>query len=283
MQENIWKVPQMHIFALIVSATLIAMSPTTATANAMVDRYFAAFKMEDVFEILRDEGISSALEIAEEEEGISASPAWTSRVEAIYAIDKMDATFRHGLAGAANLDVSEEALAFFEAELGRRIVNIEIDARRALGQDGVEDEMRERAKALEEEDPDRLKLYDQFIDVNALVDSNVMGALNSNLAFYQGLGTNPLFGAMDESSMLSQVYDQEPEIREDMEDWTMNFSVLAYSLLTEKELRDYIAISGTRSGQVLNTALFAGFDKVFAFQSFELGRAMAEFMVGDDT
>ena len=83
--------------------------------------------------------------------------------------------------------------------------------------------------------------------------------------------------------MLRQVYQQEPEIRADMEDWTMNFSVLAYGLLSTEEMQSYLDMSRTSEGQTLNAALFAGFDRVFEMHSFELGRAMSEFMAGDDT
>ena len=263
--------------------SLILTAPVAADSVVMINRYFAALKMSEVFDILSEEGVEAGLEIADEEEGISASPAWTARIKSIYSIEKMEAAFRHGLTGATDIEASEEAVAFFESPFGQRVVNIELDARRALSDESIEDAVREQAAAMREENPKRLELYDQFIDVNDLVDSNVMGALNANLAFYQGLGTNPIFGGMDESSMLGQVYSQEGEIRDDMEDWTVNFSVLAYGLLTDQEVEDYIAISETKAGQVLNTALFAGFDKVFELQSFELGRAMAEFMVGDDT
>ncbi len=273
----------MRVFASTVLMTLSIALPAVAESGAMVNRYFTALKMQDVFEILRDEGVKAGLDIAEEEDGINASPAWTARIKSIYAIDKMDAAFRHALSEASDLDASEEAVAFFETEFGQRVVNIELDARRALSDESIEDAVREQANALKEEDPNRLELYDQFIKVNDLIDSNVMGALNANLAFYQGLGANPLFSGMDEGAMLSQVYGQEAEIREDMEDWTRNFSVLAYGLLTDEEIEQYIAISDTKAGQLLNTALFSGFDKVFELQSFELGRAMAEFLVGDDT
>lgn len=273
----------MRAIILFLAAAFAFVSPATADPGSLVARYYAALKMEDVFDILRDEGIESALKTAEEDESITASPAWTSRVNNIYTIEKMDAAFRHGIEGGTALEASEEALLFFESALGRRIVDIELDARRALGDDDVEAAMREKVLALAEENPNRLKMYEAFISVNNLVDSNVMGALNSNLAFYRGLGTNPLFGTMDESTMLAQVYEQEADIREDMEDWTMNFSALAYALLTDDELADYIAISDSRAGQIMNTALFAGFDKVFEMHSFELGRAMAEFMEGDDT
>ncbi len=273
----------MHHAAIVISATIIAAAPAAADTDALIDRYYKALNMNEVFEILHDEGVASAIEMAQEDEGISLSPAWTSRVESIYAIDKMDAAFRSGLTQSRSIEASEKAIAFFEGDLGSRIVDIELSARRALDDDAIEDAAREKAETMREEDPDRLALYNQFIAVNDLIDSNVTGALNANLAFYQGFGSNPLFGGMDERSMLAQVYGQETEIREGMEDWTMNFSVLAYSILTDEEVEQYIEVSDTQAGRLLNTALFAGFDKVFQLQSFELGRAMAEFMVGDDT
>jgi len=273
----------MRAISILLTAAFVLVSPATAETGSLVGRYYTALKMEEVFNILRDEGIASAIKTAEEDDSITASPAWTSRISNIYTIEKMDAAFRHGMGGDDALEASEEALEFFESELGRRIVEIELDARRALSADEVEAVMREKVLALAEENPERLEMYERFIEVNNLVDSNVMGALNSNLAFYRGLGTNPLFGAMDERSMLAQVYEQEAEIREDMEDWTMNFSALAYELLSDDELKTYIDVSDTKAGQIMNTALFAGFDKVFEMHSFELGRAMAEFMEGDDT
>jgi len=270
---------------LIVGAALLSLHSTAVFANeqALIDRYYAALKMPEVFQILLDEGVQSAIEIAEEDEGITLSPAWTSRARQIYAIDKMDAAFRMGLNAATDLGKSEEAIAFFESDLGQRIVDIELAARTALSDDAAEEAAAEAVKSLRESDPDRIGLYEDFIEANNLVDSNVMGALNANLAFYRGLGTNALFGGLDEGAMLSQVYTQEPEIRSGMEEWTMSFSALAYSLLTKEEMSDYIAISEAPSGQQLNSALFAGFDEVFEMHSFELGRAMAEFMAGDDT
>lgn len=273
------------VLSLMAAPAILLVSTFGALANdaPLVERYLSALKLGEVFDILRDEGLTSAEEIANEDEAITASPAWSRRMERIYATDKMEAIFRQGLSNTKSFELSEEAVAFFESELGQRIVDIEISARRALSDEDVEDRAREMAVALGEEDPDRKALYDQFIAVNDLVESNLMGALNSNLSFYQGLGTNPLFGNMDEASMLDRVYGQADEIREDMEDWTMNFSVLAYGLLSHEEMEAYLDASATPAGQILNRALFGGFDKVFELHSFELGRAMAEFMVSDET
>ena len=269
----------------VATLAVVLTSPVMAQdSEALIERYVEVLHMDEVFEILKEEGIAAGIEIAEEDEGITASPAWTARLSRIYDPEKMAETFRAAMAEVDDLDASEDALAFFEDDLGSRIVRIEIDARRAMMDDAVEEAMREEVATLEEVNADRLALYRAFIEANDLIESNVMGALNSNLAFYRGLSSNEQFGqAMDEGFMLSTVWQQEPEIRADMEDWTMNFSALAYAPLTEAEIESYIDISESDAGQKLNTALFAGFDAVFESQSFELGRAMAEFMVGEDT
>ena len=127
-------------------------------------------------------------------------------------------------------------------------------------------------------------MYLEFIKVNDLVDSNVAGALNSNLAFYRGMATNESYAeGLTEGFILTTVWEQEPEIRAEMEEWTMSFSTLAYGDLTPAEMQSYIDISKTDAGQRLNAVLFAGFDEMFEEQSFELGRASAEFMLGEDT
>jgi hypothetical protein len=260
-----------------------ALAISAANGASLVDRYYAALHMDEVFEILRDEGIVAGQGMTEDGQ-ISASPAWTARLGRIYAIDKMDAVFRHALEKTAGFETSEEAIAFFETELGQKLSRLELDARVALAAEGMEAQMLDRVEEMRKENPDRIALYQEFIDVNDLVESNVSGALNANLSFYQGMASNPAFGAgMDEDFMLTTVWAQEGEIRDNMKDWTISFSALAYGVLSRQDMQDYIDISQTASGQKLNAALFAGFDKVFEVQSFELGRATAEFAAGDDT
>jgi hypothetical protein len=266
-----------------VSVGLAAIVALPAVAANLVDRYYSALHMDEVFAILKAEGIEAG-EAMTEDGQVTASRAWTARLEQIYAVEKMDAVFRHALENSDGFDGSLGAIEFFESTLGKRIARIELDARVILVTPGMEDQIRERVKEMRVEEPDRIKLYDDFINVNDLVNSNVSGALNANLAFYQGMASNPAFeGGMSEDFMLTTVWSQEGELRKDMEDWTMNFSTLAYGDLEENDVQAYIDVSATPSGQRLNASLFAGFDKVFEIQSFELGRAMAEFSLGDDT
>lgn len=274
----------MKFFLATIFFAASSVAAMATTKDDLIERYFAALAMDEVFEILREEGTEAGMDIAEEDEAITASPAWRARLGRIYQVERMDAVFRGAMLDSTDLQDSEAAVAFFESDLGQQIVRIELDARKALNNEELEKVVRGRVTDLRNEDPDRVALYDSFIAVNDLIESNVMGALNSNLAFYRGMATSDNYAeAMTESFMISTVWGQEPEIRQDMEDWTINFSVLAYGSLSAEDMQAYIDISETDAGQKLNAALFAGFDAVFEMQSFELGRAMAEFMIGEDT
>ena len=273
------------MFQVLRFALTICLITLPATARAdLVDRYFEALQMPEVFSILRKEGISAGEDLTQFGGDISASPAWSARLAGIYSMDEMRAEFRSQLTAVDDLEASIPAIEFFETELGRRIVNIELAARRAMADDEIMAALREQVSQMEDDGEARLDLYAEFIRINELVDSNVSGALNSNLAFYRGMATSEQFSdTLSESYMLTTVWGQEPEIREETESWTMNFSTLAYAELSDAEMQQYIDVSASEAGQKLNAALFAGFDKVFETQSFDLGRATAEFSIGEDT
>ncbi|WP_281856504.1 hypothetical protein [Litoreibacter halocynthiae] len=273
----------MRLLTATFTALMISAAAVSAQSASMLDRYFTALDMETVFEVLRDEGVTAGQDMSGPE-GVSPSPAWTARLERIYEPKKAKQFFLEGMASIDDLEASEEALAFFETELGARIVQIEIEARKTLNEEGGEDAAAKNVATIRKEDPALYLMYQEFIKVNDLVESNVAGALNSNLAFYRGMATSESYAeGLSESFMLNSVWEQEPEIRQEMEEWTINFSSVAYSGLTKAELQRYIDISETPAGQRLNSVLFAGFDKMFEQQSYELGRATAEFMIGEDT
>lgn len=273
----------MRLLTATLATLLISASAVTAQSTSLLDRYFSALDMETVFEVLQDEGVSAGQDMSSPD-NVSPSPAWTARLERIYDPEKAKRSFLEGMNTIKDIEASEAALAFFETELGARIVRIEIEAREALNSDEGEAAATANVAEIRKSDPALYLMYKEFIKVNELVESNVAGALNSNLAFYRGMATNESYAeGLTENFMLSTIWEQEPEIREEMENWTINFSSVAYSGLTKSELQSYIDISKTPAGKRLNTVLFAGFDQMFEDQSFELGRATAEFMVGEDT
>jgi hypothetical protein len=119
--------------------------------------------------------------------------------------------------------------------------------------------------------------------VGDLVESNVMGTLNSNLAFFRGMAATggETFG-MTEADMLDEVWRGEAEARDQTVDWLFPFLTLAYQPLTDAELQAYVDFSDTAAGRKVNAAMFAAFDSMFDRISEELGRAVALQMKGQD-
>ncbi|SFR49941.1 DUF2059 domain-containing protein [Litoreibacter janthinus] len=273
----------MRLLTVTFTVLMLSAASVSAQSASIIERYFTALDMDTVFEVLRDEGVEAGQDLSSND-GVTLSPAWTARLKRIYDPQKAKVAFLEGMKTVEGIEESEAAVVFFESDLGKRIVQIEIDARKALNSDAGEAAAAANVAKLRKDDPALYLMYQEFIKANDLIESNVAGALNSNLAFYRGMATNENYAeGLSESFMLNSVWEQEPEIRKEMEDWTINFSSVAYSGLSKAELQRYIDISKTPAGQRLNTVLFAGFDQMFEEQSYELGRATAEFMIGEDT
>jgi hypothetical protein len=175
------------------------------------------------------------------------------------------------------------ATAFFNSDIGQRAMKLEIDARRAMLDSDIEAAAMQAYQNLTKENPARVALLEQFVTVNDLIESNVMGSLNSNLAFYRGLAAagDEQF-AMSESDMLNSVWAEEAKAREETVKWLFPFLALAYQPLSDADLQAYIDFSQTMAGRRVNAAMFVAFDAVFDDISQELGRAVARQMEGQD-
>ena len=174
-------------------------------------------------------------------------------------------------------------LAFLQSERGQRIIGLEVSAREALLDETVEQMSREAFDEMRAEDSPRMEALRAYIEANDLVESNIAGALNSNLAFYQGLsagGALPL--EMTEEDMLRDVWLQEPDIREETESWVWSYLAMAYRPLEDADIEAYTAMSQTPEGRALNRAIFAAFDELFTDISRDLGLAASRFMLSED-
>jgi hypothetical protein len=172
-------------------------------------------------------------------------------------------------------------VAFFDSAEGRRIVELEVSARRAMMEDAVEDAARADYLQRVGEGDDRLALVEQFVDANDLIEANVVGALNSNYMFYRGLVEGGAL-EMSEAEMLDDVWSQEDETRGDTREWLYGFLLLAYGPLEDATLEAYVALSVTPEGRAMNRALFAGFDRMYAEISYALGLAIAREMQSEE-
>ncbi len=242
-------------------------------------------RIDDLMVVLRDEGLAYGSEIEAELFPGAGGARWQQLVARIYDPATMqrrfDAVFEPDMdADPAALDASRR---FFASERGRRIVDLELAARRAMLDEAVEEAARAQADEMRRAGDPRIEAIDRFATVNDLIEQNVAGALNASLAFYRGMAAGGAFeGGLTEGQMLADVWTQEAEVRRETREWLFPFLTLAYQPLSEDDLQVYVAFSETPAGQTLNAAIFAGFAAVFDAVSLDLGLAAAQMMSGQD-
>jgi hypothetical protein len=267
----------------LLSFLALAATPAAAADQAEVRRLWDALQMDEVIDVMHEEGLDYGGDLDRDLLGGSGGSGFTAAVEAIYDRARMR---EQALADfGAELGDADLApmLGFFEAELGARIIGLEISARRALLDPEVEAASRARVVAMDLDAEPRMDQLERFIAVNDLVETNVMGALNASYAFYVGLSEGgPDDEAVGEQDILSDVWSQEAAIRTETEDWVYGFLGLAYQPLTDAELDAYIAFSDTPAGQEMNRAIFAAFDDMFVDISRGLGGTVGRYLQGQE-
>jgi hypothetical protein len=239
--------------------------------------------LPETLEIMALEGLDYARDLDRELLGGEGGAGWMARAAEIYDVARMDRMMRRTLARElAGADLAP-MLEFFGSERGRRIIELEVAARRAFLEPDVEQAAREAARAMRAERPPRLELLERFIAVNDLVNANVAGALNANYAFYAALvEAGGLPEQPGEREILADVWAQEGAIREDTAEWLLAYLAMAYGSLDDADLEAYIAFSETPAGRRLNRAIFAAFDELFVDISRRLGTAAALFLSGEE-
>ena len=267
-------------FRSVISGTMMAVAAVAGTAEAQsasAEAVFEAMRLGDILEIMQSEGLEYADEIAATMFADQPAQDWDESVADIYDYDRLKALILEDFGAAIDATAAAETLAFFEAEPGPTIVRLEVEARMAMIDDAIEEASNEiAAMAMRDETP-RFELISRFVEVNDLIETNVVGALNSNYAFYEGLAAGGgMPQEMTEDQLLSLVWSQEPDIRTSTTEWVFSYLLLAYQPLDDADIESYIAFSETASGQMLNRALFEGFDNMFVQISRDLGTAAAK-------
>lgn len=260
-----------------------AQEPAAATEaegeNAVVEVY-EALNLPGIIDIMVLEGAEYGDTLAASMFAGEAVPAdWSEQVEAIYDPERMRERVLEALSDSLEGADTAAMLTFLEAEPGRTMAALEASAREALLDDEVEEAAKEAAAvAIAEEDP-RVDLLRRYADANDLIETNVVGALNGNYAYFEGMmdGGAITDGATAED-LLADVWAQEPAIRADTTEWVMSFLLLAYGPASDEDIESLIAFSETPEGEVLNAAVFAAFDGVFNDISHDLGLASARYM-----
>lgn len=272
-----------QLFASIVLFLALATNAVAGTSDEEHAALFQALGLDEIIHVMRQEGLSSATDIGNDLFPNRNGDGWINIVERIYGTDRMEAILRkHLQAELGETDIAP-LIAFFTSDVGRQLIALEISGRRALLDTAVEDASKEALAIAAEDNTERYQLVKRFAEVNDLVEYNVVGALNSNYAFYIGLVDVGEFPAsLTEDQILNDVWSQEPEIRENTTEWLYSYLLMAYQPLPDSYIQDYIDVSETEAGEALNRAIFTAFDVLFTDISKALGLAAASLMVGED-
>jgi hypothetical protein len=252
------------------------------TYSIGVERLWSDLRMRDVIAVMREEGIAYGGELDAAMLQSAGGLVWVQYVEARYELVSIEAAIKAEFAKALDGKDLAPILTFYASELGTKVSEMEVGARRAMLDDKVDQAARDYITNWTEEDAPRQELLSRYIEVNQLVETNVVGSMNSNLAFYQGMldaGSAEMEVGMD--SMLADVWAQEDSMRMDTEEWLYAFLNLAYDPLNDVELQAYVTFCDSKAGQILNQALFSAFDPMFNKISYSLGLGIGQFMVGE--
>lgn len=245
-------------------------------------RILELLRIEPLFEILQRESVIYGDDLAAGMlEGVD--PAWRAEVAALHAPARLLPPFRTEFAARLAPGVQPAIEAFLGSDLGQKMVGLELSAREAMLDPGVEEAAIERATEADYARDPRLAAVRKLIAASDLIEANVIGGMNANLAFYRAMAAGDGFPyEMSEADVLAEVAAQEPEIRADITAWVEGYLFLALAPLSDAELAEATRFFASAPGQALVGAQFAGFDRVYEQASAELGAALARRLSGEE-
>jgi len=246
----------------------------------------AAYFLPELFDIMAQEGRVAALEDPAVPQDAAGRAGWENAINRIYNADRMHDDFVSALDAALTPDIRADALRFAQGDLGRRVLQLEVSARRALLSEEIDATARLALDAARNATAgsaraDALARARERIAVNDLIELNVSLGLNTSLAYYNGMVDAGWMSGMAGVDLLTLVWAQEQAIRDDVTDWAESYFLLAYQPLSTEEMQTYIDYAASPKGDAFNRAMFRAFDAVFVDISRRVGAAMAAQMQQD--
>lgn len=246
----------------------------------------APMAQADYTELFEISGINSMMStMALEGQGYGADMArdffdetvprsWQPAVDTFYNADAMQKILLGEFTIAADGARFDALTEFFQSDLGEMIVGLETSARLAMIDPEIEDQTRQFYEQADPGTP-RYKLVEGIIEGLDMIEGNVTGSMNSNIAFYRGLASLPGMYDLTEMEILDEVRGQEDSIRANSTAWLYSYYLFAMSQLSDDQLDTYRQILISDEGRAFNRALFTGFDVLFERIMFGLGHTIA--------
>ncbi|QYX55479.1 DUF2059 domain-containing protein [Roseovarius sp. SCSIO 43702] len=262
--------------ALLITGVVLwtALQAVAVEAQDRIAALSDALRLGETVEIMREEAIANGHDLSLGYLGDPASKTWIAELERINAPERMIALLREELAARLEGEDVEAMIAFFDRPEGQRIIELELAARRVMGDPVAEEAARAAYYEARADGAPILEVIDRMTEDSDLLERNVAGALNSNLMFLRGMADGGGYEG-DLSDMTRDVWAQEDELREELADWLGTFQLLAYQPLDPDVLDGYAEFFRSDEGRALNDALFLAFNRMIDETSYLTGRALA--------
>ena len=260
--------------------TALAFMSAPLAANEGVERLMQVMQLPEFVDIIGQEGRVYGKELDETVLGGSGGSYFQAEVEDIYDPVWMRDQMTKAVGEHLSTGQIEQAILFFESDLGQVIISLENSARLALMDDAIDAMARQRYQQVDR-NTEFFRLIDEYVQVNDLVEQNVRGSLSADYNFFLGMSYGQGL-PVENDAVLNQLLAQKDEMTVETETWVYSFLLMAYQPLSKAQMRENIAFSRTQTGQALNEALFKAFDYTIDAISYRLGEAVARAIDASD-
>lgn len=245
--------------------TCAVVSAQSTMANPQVDLLIDAMGMPALVEIFAIEGQESGVVLDEGMLNGQGGNVFAETVRRLYDPVRLEQELRTGMAETLNPDFAAQALLFFESDIGARIVDLEVQARRTLRDSDLEAAAKSAPTAQGAAVTDLLTTRD-------LIERNTNTSMEARIAFVNGMAV--VTGNEDTPDFEAQ----RDAVRAETESWLRGYYALAQSPLGADDIAIYTAFWETDVGQAVDDAVFEAFGTSYTTLSFALGQAVGRLL-----
>ncbi|MGB0660761.1 MAG: hypothetical protein ACPGNV_11335 [Mangrovicoccus sp.] len=245
------------------------------------DKILDTLRFDELLQVLEAEAVASGAELDGAILNGAGQEAWLRTVARIHNADRWASILRRQFSQRFPDQYARSVIEFMGSQQGQHIVSVELETRLAFLDDRVEEASKTKLLDLVESQDPIISQIHRYIEINALIENNVAGGLNSNLAFFKALQNGAGKTVADNSGLLDEIWAQAPRMRTETEEWLLAFLAAAYSSLSSQELEAYLAFCETPEGQALNTSLFDILDAMMIETAAATGLAANQFLTAE--
>lgn len=258
---------------LLTTVLFLSLVPSMSVSDAYDDLY-AALKFDKVVDIIVQEGRDEAGDVANTYLEPQHHSDFIDKLAAYYEKARIAEQVKDLLREKVTSQDADRALAFYLTESGQLFAGLEVSARAAIMDQGVQEAAIEMAKsAASQEDPKAAQIAKLISDMD-WINKNMVSVFESQYAFLIRLAEVEGFN-LNQAAIFDLLSEQENEIRTGINEWLQGFLFMAYAPTTLEQVTEYFAFLNSPTGRVLDAAFFDVFDQIDYGASVLMGTEVA--------